>query len=191
MTLVYWSLPCTATFVFRFHWSLLLAFSLHFSSSSAFLRSLLTQSSHLSCGLPRFLQPSCVFVLDIFGHLSSFILTMYPAHFIPLLAILPTMQSLVQTSNFFSHVFHSANDSNLFFPMLCNDHKIVCIHTLFQDIGCAYLPADLISSITKMKKTMGLEHCLVSNRCSPGTPSTYLIQLLLFLWCAHTLLQPF
>ena len=35
--------------------------------------------------------------------------------------------------------------------MLCNDNKIVCIHTLFQDIGCAYLPADLISSITKMK----------------------------------------
>ena len=38
-------------------WSLLLAFSLHFYSSSAFLRFLFTQSSHLSCGLPRFLQP--------------------------------------------------------------------------------------------------------------------------------------
>ena len=42
---VYWSLRCTATFVIRFHWLLLLAFSLHFSSSSAFLRSLFTQSS--------------------------------------------------------------------------------------------------------------------------------------------------
>ena len=94
MRLVYWSLRCTATFVFRFHWSLLLAFSLHFSSSSAVLRSLLTQSSHLSCGLPRFLQPSCFFVLDIFGHLSSFILTMYPAHLIPLLTILPTICNL-------------------------------------------------------------------------------------------------
>ena len=41
------------------HWYLLLAFSHHFSSSSASLRSLFTQSSHLSCDLPRFLQPSC------------------------------------------------------------------------------------------------------------------------------------
>ena len=69
--LVYSSLRCAATFVIRFHWSLLLAFSLHFSSSSAFLRSLFTQSSHLSCGLPRFLQPSCFIVSDLFGKLES------------------------------------------------------------------------------------------------------------------------
>ena len=73
--LVYRSLRSTATFVTCFHWSLLLAFSLHFSSSSAFLRSLYTQSSHLRRGLPRFLKPSCFFVSDIFGNLSSFILT--------------------------------------------------------------------------------------------------------------------
>ena len=97
--LVYLSLRCTATFVIRFHWSLLLAFSLHFSSSSAFLRSLFTQSSHLSCGLPRFLQPSCFIVSDLFGNFSSFILTMCPAHFIRLLTILPTMQALVPTSS--------------------------------------------------------------------------------------------
>ena len=36
----------------------MLAFSLHFSSSSAFLRSLFIQSSHLSCDRPRFLEPS-------------------------------------------------------------------------------------------------------------------------------------
>ena len=65
--LVYSSLRCTATFIIRFHWSLLLAFSLHFSSSSAFLRSLFTQSSHLSCVLPRFLQPSFFIVSDPFG----------------------------------------------------------------------------------------------------------------------------
>ena len=47
--------------------------SLHFSSSSAFSRSLFRQSSHLSCGLPRFPQPP-LFVSDIFGNLSSFIL---------------------------------------------------------------------------------------------------------------------
>ena len=97
--LVYSSLRCTATFVIRFHWSLLLAFSLHFSSSSAFLRSLFTQSSHLSCGLPRFLQPSCFIVSDLFGNFSSFILTMCPAHFIRLLTILPTIQALVPTSS--------------------------------------------------------------------------------------------
>ena len=85
--LVYWSLRSTATFVICFHWSLLFTFSLHFSSSSAFLRSLFTQSSHLSCGLPRFLEPSCFFVSALFGSLSSFIRTMCPAHFI----ILPTM----------------------------------------------------------------------------------------------------
>ena len=95
--LVYSSLRCTATFVIRFHLSLLLAFSLHFSSSSAFLRSLFTQSSHLSCGLPRFLQPSCVVFSDLFGNFSSFILTMCTAHFIRLLTILPTMQALVPT----------------------------------------------------------------------------------------------
>ena len=70
--LVYSSLRCTATFVIRFHWALLLAFSLHFSSSSAFLRSLFTQSSHLSCGLSRLLQPSCFIVSNLLGisHLS-------------------------------------------------------------------------------------------------------------------------
>ena len=83
--LVYWSLRSTATFVICFHRSLLLAFSLHFYSSSAFLRSLFTQSSHLSCGLHRFLEPSCFFVSALFGSLSSFIRTMCPAHFIRLL----------------------------------------------------------------------------------------------------------
>ena len=95
--LVYWSPRSTATFVICFHWYLLLAFSLHFSSSSAFLRSLFTQSSHLNCGLPRFLKPSCFFVSDLFGNWSSFILTMCPAHLIWLLTILPTMQPLLVT----------------------------------------------------------------------------------------------
>ena len=63
------------------------AFYLLFCSSSAFLGSLFTQSSHLRCGLPRFLSPSCFFVSDLFGNLSSFILTMYPSHFIRFLTI--------------------------------------------------------------------------------------------------------
>ena len=67
------SLRSTATFLICFHWSLLLAFSLHFSSSSAFLRSLFTQSSHLNCGLLRFLKPSCFFVSALFSNLSSFV----------------------------------------------------------------------------------------------------------------------
>ena len=93
----------TATFVICFHLSLLLAFSLHFSSSSAFLRSLFTQSSHLSCGLPRFLEPSCLFVLALFGSLSSFIHTMCPFH--PALNYYANYTSF--SSNFFLQVFHS------------------------------------------------------------------------------------
>ena len=97
--LIYWSLRSKATFVICFHWSPLLAFSLHISSSSAFLRSLFTQSFHLSCGLPRFLEPYCFFASALFGSLSSFIRTMCPAHFIWLLTILPTTQALVSTSS--------------------------------------------------------------------------------------------
>ena len=107
--LIYWSLRSTATFVICFHRSLLLVFSLHFSSSSAFLRSLFTQSSHLSCGLPRFLEPSCFFVSALFGSLSSFIRTMCPAHFIRLLTILPTRPYTSFSSNFFLQVFHSSS----------------------------------------------------------------------------------
>ena len=66
-----------------------MAFSLNFSSSSAFLRSLFTQSSHLSCDLPRFLYSSGSFVSDLFGNLWSFIVAMCPTHLIRLLTILP------------------------------------------------------------------------------------------------------
>ena len=97
------------TFVICFHWSLLLACSLHSSSSSAFLISLFTQPSHLSCGLPRFLKPSCFFVSDIFGILSSFILIMCPAHFIRLLTMLPTIQALVPTSSRRSFILRLSN----------------------------------------------------------------------------------
>ena len=70
------------------------------SSASAFLlpRSFLelfTQSSHLSCGLPRFLEPPRFFIRDIFDYLSSFP-TPNPSH--PSL-ILPTVQALLSTSS--------------------------------------------------------------------------------------------
>ena len=64
----------------------------------AFPRYLFTQSAHLSCGLPRFLQSSCFFVSDICGNLPSFTLTMCPANFIRHLTITPTIQALVPTS---------------------------------------------------------------------------------------------
>ena len=103
--LVYWSLRSTATFVICFRWSLLLAFYLHFSSSSAFFGSIFKQSSYLSCDLPRFLQPSCFFDSDLFGNLSSFILTMCPANFIRLFNYFANCTSF--SSYFFSQVFHS------------------------------------------------------------------------------------
>ena len=93
--LVYWSLRCMATFVISFHGSLLLAFPLHYSSSPAFLRYVFTQSSHLGCGLPRFLQHSGFFVSDLFGNLSSFILRMCPAHFIRLFSLSSCFRILV------------------------------------------------------------------------------------------------
>ena len=71
---------------------------LHFSSSSAFLRYLFTQSSHLCCGLPRFLQPSCFFVSDIFGNISSFILTMQFGRCRPTLIV--TTVGPIHTINF-------------------------------------------------------------------------------------------
>ena len=55
------SIRCTVTFVNSFHRSLWLVFSHNLSSSSAFLRLFVTQSSHHRRGLPRFLRPSCFF----------------------------------------------------------------------------------------------------------------------------------
>ena len=60
------SLRCQATFViFSIACFLLLAFSPRFSSSSTFLRSLFTHSSHLCCVLLRFLQPPCFVDSDV------------------------------------------------------------------------------------------------------------------------------
>ena len=134
---LYWSLRSTATFLICFHWSLLLAFSLHFPSSSAFLRSLFTQSSHLRCGLPRFLKPSCFFVSDLFGNLSSFILTMCPAHFIRLLTILPTIEALVQTSSLIglSFSFSPLSLLWLFFLSSCSHILVVYICWCSSDIA--------------------------------------------------------
>ena len=73
------SLHCMSTFV-NFHCSVLLAFSLHFSSSSASARSLFRQSSHLSCYIPRFHPPPCFSVKQNYGIFSSFIMTVRPSN---------------------------------------------------------------------------------------------------------------
>ena len=51
-----------------------------FTSSLAFFTSLLTQSSHISFGLPRLLQPCSRNSATLFGCLSSAILSTCPAH---------------------------------------------------------------------------------------------------------------
>ena len=109
----------------------LLAFSHYFSSSSAFLRSLFTQSSRLNCGLPRFLQPLSLFVPDIFGNLSSFILNMCPAHFIHLINILPTMQALVPTSSLRSFILLPAN---LLIKSSCFRVHVVCLDAVRTEL---------------------------------------------------------
>ena len=103
--LIYWSLRSTATFVICFDWSLLLAFSLHFSSSSAFLRSLFTQSwmwSFLFCG-------------TLWNHLASlsrlFFIIFHSDHesspFHPAIHDFANYTSF--SSNFFSQAFHSSS----------------------------------------------------------------------------------
>ena len=109
--------------------------SLHFSSSSAFLRSLFAQSSHLDCGLPRFLKPSCFFVSDLFGNLSSFILTMCPAHFNRLLTILPTKQASVPTSSLRSFILIlSTLSSHRLFSLSSCSHILVVVLLQFGQI---------------------------------------------------------
>ena len=63
-----------------FHPPLSLVFFFRSSSSPAFLTSLLTQSSHLSLGLPRLLLPCSRNPTALFGSLSSAILSTCPAH---------------------------------------------------------------------------------------------------------------
>ena len=63
-----------------FHPPLYLVFFFQSSSSPAFLASLLTQSSHLSLGLPRLLLSCSHNSAALFGSLSSAILSTCPAH---------------------------------------------------------------------------------------------------------------
>ena len=70
---------------------------LHFSFPRASIISLFRQSSHLSCGFPRFLQPACFFVSELVDTHSSFILTMGPSHIIRLLTSSSTTQAFIST----------------------------------------------------------------------------------------------
>ena len=63
-----------------FHPPLYLVFFFQSSSSPAFLTSLLTQSSHLSLGLPRLLLPCSRNSAALFGSLSPAILSTCPVH---------------------------------------------------------------------------------------------------------------
>ena len=78
-----WGAACnffTASSDSLFHPPLSLVFFFQYSSYSAFLTSLLTQSSHLSLGLPRLLLPCSRNSATLFGSLSSAILFTCPAH---------------------------------------------------------------------------------------------------------------
>ena len=86
-----WGAACnffTASSDSLFHPPLSLVFFFQSSSSPAFFTSLLTQSSHLSLGLPRLLLPSSRNSAALFGSLSSAILSTCPAHCNLLLASL-------------------------------------------------------------------------------------------------------
>ena len=142
--------PLNGYFCDFFHWSLLLAFSLHFSSSSAFLKSLVIQSFHSSCDLLRYLQPSCFFVSDIFGNLSCFILPMCPAHLIRLLTILPNIQALVPTSSrrYFILLSTLFTPAILLIQLFAHTCSLYCCSSGRANVSKQYVLADTIQEST-------------------------------------------
>ena len=108
-------------------------FSHHLSSSSAFLRCSFKQSYIYSCGLLRFLQPSCFFVSDIFDDIfSSFILTMCPAHFTRLLYFCQ-LNCICNTSPISSLMSFNLVLSTLFTPAI----SCSCFR-LYMHVYCVY-----------------------------------------------------
>ena len=109
----YLSFCFTATFVILFTELPVVGLFSPLFSSPAFLRSLFTQSFHLSCGLPRFPQPSCFFISDLFGNLSSFILTMCPTHITWLLLTILSTILLSFSSLSFHRLFSLSSCSQI------------------------------------------------------------------------------
>ena len=106
------------------HRVLLLAFSLHFSPSSAFLMSLSRQSSHL-CRGRRFLPPPWFLVSYIFYNL---ILTRCQVRYTQLLTSLATVQTLVLTSlrSFFLLLSTLFARANLVIQLICHTCSLRC-----------------------------------------------------------------
>ena len=80
-----------------------LVFSLHISSSSAFLRPLFKQSCH-ELWSSSFSSIYCLCVSHLLGNISYFILTICPTHFTQFLTILPTAQDLFRISSLRSFI---------------------------------------------------------------------------------------
>ena len=93
---------------------------------TAFLRSLFTQSSYLSCDLPCFLQSTCFFVSDLFGDLSSFILIMCPAHLIRLFTILLALVPTFSLNVFCSPSLHSHYTGYSPYPVFSRTCRLRC-----------------------------------------------------------------
>ena len=118
-------------------------------SSPAILVSLLTQSSHLSLGLPRLLLPGSRNSAAFFGSLSSTILSTCPAHYSLLFTSLSLSSSSVLCSkicNTFVIEIFETND-NYDCPLL---HSTGCIfvysHTSSTQEDCFDLPLFLFVS---------------------------------------------
>ena len=116
---------CRATLsALYFHSFLSAAPSLHFSPSPDLLMSLLTQSSHLSCGLPLFLRPLCFSISALFASLLASILTKWPAHLILLLTNLPVRLHCIPTSFLRSFILLLSNLLFLLFNKPSCSHKL-------------------------------------------------------------------
>ena len=151
---------------------LYLVFFLQSSSSLAFLTSLLTQSSHLSLGLPRLLLPCSRNSAALFGSLSSHILSTCPAHCSLLLTSLSVKLLCTPVSSLNSTIIHlyvCPHYSCYFFTQLfshtCN---LCCCSSVIARVSVSYRHAGVSQVLT----TLPLSLCEI--RRSAITPSTAL-----------------
>ena len=154
--LIYWSLRSTTTFVNLVPvacWPFLYIFlpPLPFSYLSSYsppilavivlvflnllasLSRLFSVVYHLSFGPPPRYTKFFTWLLSFYSNIMFSSSLCFPTH------VTSVLSRFVFRPCFLNMSFHS---SLQFFPMLCNEPKIVCLHNLPQSICCAYLPAD-------------------------------------------------
>ena len=154
-----------------FNMSACIIFFFQSSSSPAFLTSLLTQSSHLSLGLPHLLLPCSRNSAALFGSLSSAILSTCPAHCNLLLTSLPVKLLCTPVSSLNSTILRLCALVTLaifrtqLFSHICT---LCCCNSVSAKVSVPYRHAGLTHML------MTLPFSLLEIRRSAITPSTAL-----------------